>query len=300
MISNDVRDILQSSYNKYGFSRVSKRKLLFSLIENSVGSYTENIKYIYKLVDINVERNIFKQTSKEFRNNLDGSIKKLSDYFGIVSKELVDNFLLMAAIKYNADYQTFYDYYYKRLIDENRKVAVEYLEKSDFVDGVYYLKECAKYGDDLAQRMLGDIYFNGRFGQRKDYGLAFQYYVKASDNLNLDAMNRIGYMYQKGIHLEKDINLAIEWYSKAADQGNLTSAKNAGFLLYKYGKDNKQLIRKSASYLKLALDDAEANYVLAKIYEKGLMGQINLEKANQLYKNSADKGYKKAIEKLKL
>ena len=55
-----------------------------------------------------------------------------------------------------------------------------------------------------------------------DFDKAIEWYTKAADLGNSDAMKMIGNMYKLGSLYggEDDLEKAIEWYQKAADLGN--------------------------------------------------------------------------------
>ena len=42
---------------------------------------------------------------------------------------------------------------------------------------------------------------------------------------NIDAINRLGYMYFRGLSLKKDLNTARSWYEKGAELGDTNSLK---------------------------------------------------------------------------
>jgi TPR repeat protein len=46
------------------------------------------------------------------------------------------------------------------------------------------------------------------------------WYFKAANNGNADAINEIGFMYQYGANVSRNVNTAIEWYTKTVNQGN--------------------------------------------------------------------------------
>ena len=48
-----------------------------------------------------------------------------------------------------------------------------------------------------------------------------EYYEKAANNGNVNAMYSLAQMYDYGVVVEKDIDKAVEFYEKAADNGDL-------------------------------------------------------------------------------
>jgi TPR repeat protein len=58
-------------------------------------------------------------------------------------------------------------------------------------------------GDILANNMLADLYFNGKY-VNKNFEKSFLYYKKNELNNPL-AQNNLAYMYENGIGCQKDI-----------------------------------------------------------------------------------------------
>ncbi len=54
----------------------------------------------------------------------------------------------------------------------------------------------------------------------KDFSATLEFYRHSADHGKVDAMLRLGYLYEKGLRVDADLDLAIEWYKKAADGGS--------------------------------------------------------------------------------
>jgi len=67
---------------------------------------------------------------------------------------------------------------------------------------------------------LGDVYYDGR-GVAQDDTKAREWYQKAADAGNGDAMFNLGWLYEKGRGVTRDPTKARDWYQKAADAGNI-------------------------------------------------------------------------------
>ena len=61
---------------------------------------------------------------------------------------------------------------------------------------------------------LGYMYMYGE-GVEQDGAKAVEWYTKAADLGNTDAMNNLGYMYANGYGTEQDNDKALEWYVKS-------------------------------------------------------------------------------------
>jgi len=85
-------------------------------------------------------------------------------------------------------------------------------------------------GDITAINQIAFRYQYGK-GVEKDANQALQWYLKAAENGNSNAMRNIGYMYHRG-YLTEDFAKAMEWYLKAADKGNPYAMRDIGFMYY--------------------------------------------------------------------
>jgi hypothetical protein len=76
----------------------------------------------------------------------------------------------------------------------------------------------AQAGDAKAQKILGEMYLNGRY-MPKDAAMAVEWYQKAAAQGHADAQYELGVMYANGKDVPKDNIKAAEWFQKAAIQG---------------------------------------------------------------------------------
>jgi TPR repeat protein len=67
--------------------------------------------------------------------------------------------------------------------------------------------------------VLGSMYEDGK-GVAQDYGEARDWYEKAADAGNLNAMFNLGQLYLKGQGVDQDYGKAREWFQKSADGGD--------------------------------------------------------------------------------
>ena len=66
---------------------------------------------------------------------------------------------------------------------------------------------------------LGLLYADGQ-GVARDYAKAREWYEKAADKGDANAMNHLGLLYAKGQGMAQDYARAREWFEKAADKGD--------------------------------------------------------------------------------
>lgn len=99
------------------------------------------------------------------------------------------------------------------------------LSESSFSPLVPSLLEDAEKEDPNALFQLGNIYFNGTKGEKRDLELAFGYYKKSADKGNLSAILCIAENYEKGYGTKIDLNEALTYYQRAAEKGDTKAAE---------------------------------------------------------------------------
>lgn len=199
---------------------------------------------------------------------------------------------------------------------------------------VYWFERAAVQGNVVAQKMLGDLYEQGR-GVPENLKVSADWRTKAALRGNTDAQVSLGKMYLAGAGVEKNQEKAEYWLQRAAVEGN----SEAQFLLgkmYKLRDSNAReqalagnMLAKSASqgfgsaaeFLqfmenarykvaelfhqhpadihKLAQDgDAESQYRLATRYESGHGEPQDNAKALYWFRKAADNGHVMAMKSL--
>jgi TPR repeat protein len=90
----------------------------------------------------------------------------------------------------------------------------------------------ARDGDSFAQRNLGHLYRLGR-GVPQDFGVAANWYRRASDQGLVRAQANLANMYLRGQGVEQDTERAAAWFHRAAVAGHTISQFNIGLLFDK-------------------------------------------------------------------
>src|ERR1700722_12252756 len=93
--------------------------------------------------------------------------------------------------------------------------------------------KAAQDGDTDAQNKLASLYHNGK-GTERNVEEAFYWYQKAVENGNTDAQNNLASLYYYGEGTEKNLEKAFYWTQKAAESGN-TEAQNNLAVFYHNG-----------------------------------------------------------------
>jgi TPR repeat protein len=105
-----------------------------------------------------------------------------------------------------------------------RVLGVRYREgdgvEANSFKAVYWFKKAAEQDDIVAMSNLGCHYVEG-WGIKKDAINAMYWLTKAAERGHIWTQKYLGNLYEYGSELvEENIFLAIDWYKKAADQGD--------------------------------------------------------------------------------
>lgn len=79
-----------------------------------------------------------------------------------------------------------------------------------------YYEMAAKGGDSEGLYRVGMIYFNGELKQSQSYEQAMQWFYRAADVFQVDALYNIAYCYEQGLGVECSQQQAIRYYKQAA------------------------------------------------------------------------------------
>ena len=168
----------------------------------------------------------------------------------------------------------------------------------DYAKAMKYYHIAAERGNTDAMNDIGFMYERG-LGVTKDDAEATKWYRKAAEQGNASGQNNFGIMYRDGLGVEKDYVEAVKWYRKAAEQGHAGGQLNLGYMYEKgYGvtKDNAEAVK---WYRKAAEQgDAIAQCNLGICYQYGRGVSIDLTQAKYWYEKAAAQGYEKAKKQL--
>ena len=107
------------------------------------------------------------------------------------------------------------------------------VKKNDYA--LERLKAIASQNNVDAQRLLGDMYYNG-WGVTRNYNEAVKYYRLSAEQGHSGAMYMLGLVHEYGNGTAKNIDEAMKWYKLAADKGH-SNAMYRLAMLYKAKKD---------------------------------------------------------------
>lgn len=216
----------------------------------------------------------------------------------------------------------------RKSIQEICNNAIEYFNSNAYEKAFSLFQNAANEGNDIALYYLGLIYENG-FSKEKNQRVALDYYRKAADAGNLNAIQyfltlfesgsysnikdviswlnkaaikrvpwayyKLGTLYSTGMESTKDIDKALDFFRQAAQLGDSDAQFHLGEI---YHKDNncKANIAEALKWYQMAAENnhSAAQYVLGDMYELGKGVITNYEKAVYWYTESANQGHKDA------
>jgi TPR repeat protein len=175
-------------------------------------------------------------------------------------------------------------FYLKSAAEKGLPIAQFFYGQLDEDLKIEWIEKAANQGYALAMWLLGNYYNNAE--NNKD--LAFYWYNRAADQGNEMGQMALGRMYQFGEGTEVNIDKAIEFYTKASKKGNPIAQNNLGLLLLEKGLDADK--DKGVYYLTQAGKiNPTSIYDLGYCYEHGITVEKDIEEANRLYRQSADR-----------
>ena len=183
--------------------------------------------------------------------------------------------------------------------DQNDMETVKYYlqvianaDKQENNEALTNLNRMAEPGDAKVQFILGGMYEKG-IGVRQDKGKAVEWYRQAAAQGHIDALNSLngmaeqgdakvqfilGSMYEKGTGVRQDKGKAVEWYRQAAAQGHIDALNSLNSMAEQ--------------------GDAEVQFILGSMYEKGTGVRQDKGKAVEWYQKAAAQGHADALNSL--
>ena len=145
----------------------------------------------------------------------------------------------------------------------------------------------AEAGDVQSCFKLGQIFAIGEGAEQNDTA-AFDWYLKAAKGGNVLAALVIGTCYNNGIVVGQDADEAAMWYLRAVRKGNLDAYQ--ALLDYYKVHDTPSDEGVFEYFLKKSEDDADAAYILGRLYELGVGTDFDPVKAYEAYRKSESMG----------
>lgn len=174
--------------------------------------------------------------------------------------------------------------------------------KQDDAVALEWYKKAAEADDAVAQYWLAEFYEDGRGGLSVDLEESFAWRLSSANNGDVDAMNDVGWAYQKGRGTEVDALKAVKWYEKAVKEGSSKAMNNLA-KCYEDAIGVEKDLDKAFELFKQSAGKGLSRgcYHLGRFYENGIGTGVDLEKAKSWYSKGAEKGdkdSKSALERL--
>ena len=202
-------------------------------------------------------------------------------------------------------------------------------KNQDFESAYTYWRIAAFFDDDVAERALGDLYFQG-LGVNKDLNTSLSWFLKSAKHNNIasqvnlaglylynrelkdaekgfywayraarsddrDASYILATLYEDGVGVIVDEGEALVWYEKASELGS-AQAQLALAKAYYQGRGVQKSKKLAITYLKMSAKqgEPEALFLLANVYATGDGEKKDQEIALALFEAAGNLGYVEA------
>ena len=175
---------------------------------------------------------------------------------------------------------------------------------SEALKGFLEVEPSSKKLKPYVQYRIGKIYCYGS-GTEQNYQKAFEWFERSAKQKNKFAQYSLANLYYYGNGVEKDLSLAFLWYQKSSAQGQ-PYASYAVAQMYSKGEYVSQGGETAQRYYKAALsgfleleskEQADDNlyYKLGFMFKKGLGTDIDMDRAIDYFKRSAEMNNKNGL-----
>lgn len=153
------------------------------------------------------------------------------------------------------------------------------------------LEKAAADGELSAQIHLGDCYYNGTLGCKKNIDKARYYYQLASNQGDAEALYKLARLLRTvGLNTEEEAKNYFKVLQSSADKGYGSAQYVAGMEL------QEMKMPECFKYLKMAVDNNVSNaiYPLGVCYMQGLGCNVDLKKAIECFEKGKESVYEEA------
>ncbi|EJK45354.1 hypothetical protein THAOC_36032 [Thalassiosira oceanica] len=161
-------------------------------------------------------------------------------------------------------------------------------QTTDDASKLAMVQKRADKGDALAKSILGEVYYHGKLGLKRDVPRAVELYTEAAELGSMYAHYSLGDIYYTGNGVEQDKARSIRHFQQAAMKGHATSRNNPGIVEHENG--NHQLV---VQHLMISAKMGFENSLSAikKMFKEGLATKAQYAEALL--------GYRDAVEEMK-
>lgn len=182
---------------------------------------------------------------------------------------------------------------------DNYKKGLEFYENKKFSEALQVWLPIAEEGHYDAQGYLGDIYRLGKLG-KPDYSEAAKWYKLAADQEGSYEAYQLALLLKDGKGVSKNAQEAYRYFKKAADKGKSDAYFYVAYFLSE-GEGVSKDLTEARNWYEKALAEKPTNAIqnnLALMYQRGEGGDLNLNKAKELFKLAAEAGNERAANNL--
>lgn len=156
------------------------------------------------------------------------------------------------------------------------------------------VRKAAEGGDIDAQKYLGEIFFIGKDGVKKDTQESYKWFLEAAKRGDAEAQYKVA-MFKHDLYgrwnSNEEISEMLDWLVKSSSNGYAPAQEHFAFFLSRMGKE--------AEAFKVYNDAVEQSYPpaflgLGDCYYYGIGTERNLSEAMRYYQAAADAGIPKA------
>ena len=201
-----------------------------------------------------------------------------------------------------ADYDLGKLYSTDKLGERNEEMSVAKYTRA--LQGFLRIEPNSKKLKPYVQYRIGKMFCYG-LGTEQDYQKAFEWFERSAKQKNKFAQFSLANLYYYGNGVEKDLSQAFLWYQKSSAQGQ-PYASYAVAQMYSKGEYVSQGGETAQRYYKAALsgflelesmEQADDNlyYKLGSMFKKGLGTDIDMDRAIDYFKRSAEMNNKNGL-----
>eukprot|EP00850_Spirogloea_muscicola_P020823 SM000228S07363 [mRNA] locus=s228:62161:65847:+ [translate_table: standard] len=166
-------------------------------------------------------------------------------------------------------------------------------------DAIQFLEYNAAAGSADSLRALGQLYYWGARGLRRDLARAARLLGRAAELGSADAMLSLGEMHARGVGVPRDDAAAARWFRAAADKGHASAHNGLGWLHARgQGVDHNFTKAMEEFMLAASSDDADAQYNIGVMHKNGLGVPRSAEAAFAWFSQAAARAHLAALYQL--
>ena len=155
-------------------------------------------------------------------------------------------------------------------------------------DSLAMIRARVEKKDPAALHHLGQTYFYGKLGLKRDMQKAVELYTEAAELGSVEALHCLGAAYQRGAGVEQDEAKADEFYKKAAMQGHVESRHNLGNYEGRKGGYDRAVRH---FLISAKMGDKDSLEIIKKVFMEGF--------ATKEQYGQALRGYQDAVKEMK-